>query len=73
MANVHFEDITENMEGNPEVERWTSVIEGMQCYRVWQDENNIIVYSVGEDGKEQQVNDAVQEHVLELMEGYDGR
>ena len=72
MANVFIEDITENMEGNPEVERWTSVIEGMQCYRVWQDDNNIIVYSMGDDGMEQ-VNNAVQEHVLELMEGYDGR
>lgn len=72
MANVFIEDITENMEGNPEVERWTSVIEGMQCYRVWQDDNNIIVYSIGDDGIEQ-VNNAVQEHVLELMEGYDGR
>ena len=73
MANVFIEDMTENMEGNPEVERWTSVIEGMRYYRVWQDDNNVIVYSVDEDGKEQQVNDAVQEHVLELVEGYDGR
>ena len=73
MANVHFEDITENMEGNPEIERWISVVEGMRCYRVWQGDNNIIVYSVGEDGKEQQVNETAQEYVLGLMEGYDGR
>lgn len=69
MANVFIEDISSEFKTG----KWTSVVEGMQCYRVWQDDNNIIVYTVGEDGKEQQVNDAVQEYVLELMEGYDGR
>ena len=74
MTNVFFEDITEEMGGNPEKERWTSVIEGMTIYRVWRDENNIIVYRADMDnGGEKEVNNETQERVLELMEGYDGR
>ena len=74
MANVHIEDITENMGGNPETERWTSVIEGMTIYRVWQDENNIIVYKADmEKGGEKEVNNETQERIVELLEDYNGR
>ena len=74
MTDVFFEDITEDMGGNPETERWTSVIEGMTTYRVWQDENNIIVYRADMDkGGEKEVDKDTHERVIKLLEDYDGR
>lgn len=72
MSAVSFEDITENMDGNPDVEAWTSVVDGMSFYRVWEDENNIIVYTVDKDGNQSQANEHVQDYVLRLMEVYHG-
>jgi len=73
--SVAFEDITEEMGANPEQESWVSVVEGMSVYRVWQDENNIIVYTVDMDKDRDncmtQADDEVQEHVLDLMENYE--
>lgn len=62
-----FEDITEDMGGNPEVEQWLAVQDGMQSYRVWTDDGSMIVYIVNESGEMDTVNDKTHERVVEMI------
>lgn len=74
MSSVFIEDITEEMGGNPETENWTSVIDGMTIYRVWQDENNAIVYKADMDNnKDAIVDDETHEYILDLVDEHNGR
>lgn len=65
MANVFIEDISSEFKTG----KWTSVVDGMIFYRVFED---AVVYTV-HDGEMVEADRKTSEHVLELMEEYNGR
>lgn len=65
MANVFIEDISSEFKTG----KWTSVVDGMTFYRVFED---AVVYTV-HDGEMVEANSKTSEYVLGLMEDYDGR
>lgn len=62
MADVFIEDISSEFKTG----KWTSVIEGMTIYRVFEDDD---VYEVV-DGEMVFGNDVKRKYVLDLMEEY---
>lgn len=65
MNSVFIEDISSEFKTG----KWTSVIDGMTPYRVFED---AVVYTVHE-GDMVEADGKTSEYVLKLMEDYDGR